>query len=315
VTGLAQRATVPAVDPSRARQPDRVGFADNDGVRIAYEVSGTGDQTVVLLPSSPILHSRMWKGQVAYLARRYRVVTYDGRGNGRSDRPTDPAAYEEHRIVGDLEAVLDATDTPTAFLVGLCTDGVLRAMELAASEPGRVAGIVAMAVGVPFLAPAHPWRTAKSMTDPYPTYDGWRRENTNYWRIDYPDFARWFFGELVPEPHSTKVVDDAVEWALDGDPEAMVAEALTDLVPPCPADADAAEALARAVRCPMLLIHGTDDRCQPPDRALKLSELTGAPLVIVRGAGHMLPARHPVLVNLLIRQFIEAARRGVPWRP
>jgi pimeloyl-ACP methyl ester carboxylesterase len=111
------------------------------------------------------------------------------------------------------------------------------------------------------------------------------------------------------------VVDDAVEWALDGDPEAMIAEALTDLVPPCPADADAAEALARAVHCPMLLIHGTDDRCQPPDRARRLSELTGAPLVVVRGAGHMLPARHPVLVNLLIRNFIESARRGVPWRP
>ena len=54
------------------------------------------------------------------------------------------------------------------------------------------------------------------------------------------------------------MVDDAVEWALDGDAEAMIAEAVTDLVPPCPADADAAEALARAVRCPMLLIHGSE---------------------------------------------------------
>ena len=55
---------------------------------IAYEVYGSGEPTILLLPSAPIVHSRQWKGQVPYLSRRHRVVTYDGRGNGASDRPT-----------------------------------------------------------------------------------------------------------------------------------------------------------------------------------------------------------------------------------
>jgi pimeloyl-ACP methyl ester carboxylesterase len=291
----------------RAVEPAEAGHANSpDGVRIAYEVFGAGDPTIVLLPTTPIVHSRQWKGQVPFLSRHYRVVTYDGRGNGGSDRPTDPAAYGEDRIVGDLEAVLDATGTPRAVLVGLCGDGVLRCFELAASTPERVAGIVAIAVGIPFLAPPHPWRSAKSFTDPYPTYEGWRKENANYWRLDYPDFARWFFEEMTPEPHSTKQIDDAVDWALEGDPEAMIAEAHVEPVPPFPVDAAAAEALALAVRCPMLIVHGTEDRCQPPARARRLHEITGAPIVMVEGAGHMLPGRHPVLVNLLIRDFVRS---------
>jgi pimeloyl-ACP methyl ester carboxylesterase len=56
----------------------------------------------------------------------------------------------------------------------------------------------------------------------------------------------------------------------------------------------------------MLLVHGTDDTCQPLARAKRLSALTGAPLVVVDGADHMIPGRHPVLANLLIRDFVES---------
>ena len=62
-------------------------------------------------------------------------------------------------------------------------------------------------------------------------------------------------------------------------------------------------AAALAVRCPMLLVHGTADRCQPPSRSRALAELTGARLVIVEGGSHLIPGRHPVLANLLIRDF------------
>ena len=69
------------------------------------------------------------------------------------------------------------------------------------------------------------------------------------------------------------------------------------------------EATCRAVRCPMLIVHGTEDTCQPIARSRRLSELTGAPLVVVEGADHMIPGRHPVLANLLIRDFIRSIGR------
>jgi pimeloyl-ACP methyl ester carboxylesterase len=293
----------------RAVEPSQAGrVASPDGVRIAYEVFGAGEPTIVFLPSTPIIHSRQWKGQVPYLSRRHRVVTYDGRGNGASDRPVDPAAYTDARLVGDLELVLDTTGTERAVLVGLCTDGVWRAILFAAAHPERVLGIVAFGVGVPLITPPHPHRVAWSQTDPLPTDEGWAKVNIHHWRRDYPDFAQFFFSELLPEPHSTKHLEDAVGWAVEGSVEAMVADALA------PSDLDTAqvEATCRAVRCPVLVVKGTDDRCQPVDRAERLADLVGAPLVLVEGAGHLVPAREPVLANLLIRDFIRSLPEGAP---
>ena len=220
----------------------------------------------MFLPSTPIVHSRQWKGQVPYFSRRHRVVAFDGRGNGRSDRPTDAAAYHDDRFVEDLEAVMDATDTARAVLVGLCTDYVWRAIRFAAGPSGagardrRLRRSVSRASHRPSrtMSPRPP----RSTTSCRP-YEGWSKYNRHHWRRDYADFARFFFEEITSEPHSTKVIEDAVEWALDGSVDAMIADNDARF----PFDQAAVEAICRAVTCPMLLVHGTEDTCQPLARA------------------------------------------------
>jgi pimeloyl-ACP methyl ester carboxylesterase len=88
-------------EQSRARYPDATGFVERDGVRSFYEVYGQGEPTVLLMPTWSIVHSRHWKMQIPYLARHCRVLTFDGRGNGRSDRPSDPEAYREEEFAED----------------------------------------------------------------------------------------------------------------------------------------------------------------------------------------------------------------------
>jgi pimeloyl-ACP methyl ester carboxylesterase len=304
MTAHAATPTQPSTygsDSGRARLPDASGFAvSSDGVRLAYDVYGTGEPTIAFLPSTPIVHARQWKAQIPYLSRHFRVVAYDGRGNGRSDRPVAPESYADPLLVDDVLAVLDASDTPRALLVGLCGDAVWRAVLLAGRAPERVAGIVAFATGVPLLSDPHPWRVQYSFQDELPTDEGWAKLNRHYWRRDYPGFVRFFFEEVGREPHSTKVIDDMVQWAaVDGSMQAMLA----DMGAPADRDREAVVAAALAVRCPMLLVHGTADRCQPPSRSRALAELTGARLVIVEGGSHLIPGRHPVLANLLIRDF------------
>ena len=95
----------------RAMYPDTEGFVEHGGVKVGYEVFGAGEPAIVLLTSWAIVHARQWKAQVPYLARRFRVITVEGRGNGRADRPAGSAAYGDREYVDDVIAVLDATGT------------------------------------------------------------------------------------------------------------------------------------------------------------------------------------------------------------
>ena len=71
------------------------GYLDRDGVRIFYEVYGTRRaHASCCFPTWEIVHSRAWKSQIPYFARHGRVVTFDRRGNGRSDRPAKCAPYD-----------------------------------------------------------------------------------------------------------------------------------------------------------------------------------------------------------------------------
>ena len=71
----------------RAKLPAHEGFVERDGVKLHYEVYGTGAETIVFIPPWSIVHSRVYKAQLPYFSDRFRCVTYDGRGNGKSDRP------------------------------------------------------------------------------------------------------------------------------------------------------------------------------------------------------------------------------------
>jgi pimeloyl-ACP methyl ester carboxylesterase len=76
----------------RARYPDCEGIVVRDGIGIRYERYGQGWPAILLLPTWSLVHSRHWKMQVAYLARHFTVVCFDGRGSGGSDRPADASA-------------------------------------------------------------------------------------------------------------------------------------------------------------------------------------------------------------------------------
>lgn len=73
----------------RARYADREGYVDRGRVSLFYEVYENDGPTVVLVPTPTILNSRQWNAQIHHLSRRRRLVTFDGRGNGQSDKPDD----------------------------------------------------------------------------------------------------------------------------------------------------------------------------------------------------------------------------------
>ncbi len=198
----------------RAREPDADGFVDRGGVKLHWEVFGDGEPTLLLLPTWTIIHARFWKAQIPYLARHFRVVTYDGPGNGRSDRPLDPGAL---RLRGRRRGRRPRCWTPPApsgrWLVSLSM-GAQWALWLMAHHPERVLGSV-------FIGPRIDLgrrRTATSRTafdEPYTSTEGWAKYNRHYWLDHYQDFLEFFFSQCFSEPHSTKQVEDAVGWGLE----------------------------------------------------------------------------------------------------
>jgi len=296
----------PVREQSRALYPDETGVVERDGVRAAYEVYGTGEPTVLLLPTWSLIHSRHWKMQIPYLARHMRVVTFDGRGNGLSDRPTDPGAYTEREFAADAVAVLAATGTDQAHVVSLSL-GAQRALLLAAEHPDLVSGAVFVAPSLP-IAPGHPHRAVHPFDQPLGTVEGWAKYNAHHWLRDYPDFVQFFISQCLTEPHSTKPTEDAVGWALETDGATLLAASTA----PALTERDL-RGLCEQVTCPVLVIHGDEDAISPHARGEELAAATRGALVTMAGSGHFPHVRDPVKVNLLLRDFVRPETPAPRW--
>jgi len=294
-------------EQTRARYPDSEGFVERDGVRTFYEVYGSGAPTVLLLPPWSIVHSRCWKMQIPYLSRHCRVVTFDGRGNGRSDRPPDVAAYAEADYAADALAVLDATETDSAVVVAWSV-GAQRAVVLAAEHPRRVSGLVFIGPAVPFGLQLSRAEAMAAFDELRPPYDGWFKFNRHYWLQDYEGFLPFFMSEVFTDPHSTKQIEDAIGWGMETSPETLIATALGPEV-----DEPSLRELVARIRCPALVIHGTDDAIRSHESGATFAELMGATFVSIEGSGHGPHARQPVKVNRLIRDFACPPKPAAQW--
>ncbi|TMJ03968.1 MAG: alpha/beta hydrolase [Bacillati bacterium ANGP1] len=288
----------------RARYPDQEGYVERSGVRTSYEMYGDGTPTVLFLPAWAIGHSRFWKGQIPYFARHYRVITFDPRGNGKSGRPLDPAAYADTEYTADALAVMDATQTDRAVMVGFSRGAWLAAM-LAARYPDRVLGAVMAGSSSP-LGELLPERTVHSFDDPLETEEGWAKSNRHYWHKDYRGFLEFFYSKVFTEPHSTKQIEDGVSWGLETTPEVLIAtHDPHDFSERLKERRDEALAFYRSIRCPLLIIHGDQDAVVSYTRGVAIAEATGTPLITIAGGGHHNFGRDPVKTNLLLREFID----------
>ncbi len=286
----------------RAKLPNETGFVDRDGVKIYYEIYGDGPETMLFLPPWSIVHSRIYKAQLPYFSERFRCITFDARGNGKTDRPADVAAYSLDNNVADALAIMDATNAGNAILVGLSRAG-MHASVLAAHHPERVKAAILVGTVASIGPPNFSYLANKHFDAKQERFEGWNKFNREYWMENYPDFAEHFVRNINSEPHSTKQIEDGISWAGDttGPVLAKTVEART-ILPPF----DVSEAMYRKIRCPVLIIHGDSDLLQRHARAQAVADaVTGAELVTIEGGGHNPLGRIPAKTNALIVDFLD----------
>jgi pimeloyl-ACP methyl ester carboxylesterase len=325
-------------EPTRARYPDREGYAQRDGVRLFWEVYGEGNPTILLVPCVAAVHSRGWKGQIPYLARHFRVVAFDPRGRGKSGRPEGPEAYRAEEHARDVLEVMRATGTDDALLVSDCI-GSRPALRLLTDHGDRFTGAVFIA---PYLVLTKwppcdvMWRTfemenrarrvfevlrGSMATIPLlprsPTlrrfarqvkwFEGDRMFNVDSWLNSQRDFLEWNARVLeLTEPHSTRLIEDALRWGMQTDSRTMTDSLLgLDIHAEAFQDRRAVRELCERVRCPVLVIHGEEDLACPIEWGRELAVATSGSLLPIERAAHLPQARRPVQVNLALRDFAQ----------
>jgi len=254
-------------------------YVSRPDAKIFYEVTGGGTRDLFMCPPcQPVVGGRMWKNNIPYLARYFRVGTMDPRGHGRSDRPA--TGYDFATRYGDLVAVLEqAVRPPFALLAFTCS--TMPAVRYVLDHPGAVSHLIV--VGAQYR---------QSLPQPF---------EEKVARVIREDFANWkhrLFTKMYPEPHSLRAIEDNFQWVTETTPDILV-EALGQI------GKDNVYDVLGQLTVPTLLIHGTDDPIVPYSHGQKFAAaVPEARLVTFEGGGHGLPGRDCVKVNRLIRDFV-----------
>jgi len=290
------------VDVIRHLDPVATGVVVRDGHLIAWQEFGAGDECVLLMPTWSIVHTDFWRHQVPVLAEKYRVVIFDGLGNGASDRPTDPAMYRDLEFAADAVRVLDDRGIDRAAVAGVSQGGPWT-LALAALNPERVSAAIFIAPNVP-LTPTHPVRAAAAahFEDVLMAHDGWARWNRRFWLEHWEDFLRFFFEQCFTEPDSETQIEHFLSMGLETTPEVLLAtlgDGTDDVTP------ELAKDFAQHLTCPSLVIHGDADAISPVARGTELARLAGSELHVLPGSGHEPQSRDPAVTNELVLSFLN----------
>ena len=270
-------------------------FIDAAGQRLFYSDWGSG-RPIVLIHGWP-LTSAMWDYQAVPLAEQgFRVITYDRRGFGQSDKPY--TGYDYDSFADDLKALLDHLDLTDVVLVGFSMGGGEVARYMSRHAGARIGKAVLVSAVTPFLM-----KTADNPDGVDSTvFDG----IIDKLREDRPgflaSFAKGFYGVgFITSPVSEAFLDWTLQIALQGSPKATL-----DCVHAWSAT-DFRQDL-KTFKVPTLVIHGGSDATVPVEKsgALAAKLVPNAKLVIYDGAPHGLTYTERERLNADLAAFARA---------
>lgn len=244
---------------------------DIDGVRLHHRVEGRDHGPALLLSNSLGTDLHLWDRQLDTFRSAFRVIRYDGRGQGRSDSPSGVYTIEE--LGSDALWLLDSLGIDRAHVCGLSLGGLV-AQWLAVHHPDRIDRLV-LAATAPRIGTPDRWQERVDAV----------RAGGMAAVADHVVQTVFFspgFAEREPE-----VVEAAKATLLATDPEGYIGSCLalrdTDL-----------HGLVASIRAPTLVLVGADDPSTPVEEARTLSErIENSRLVVIPNAAHLCNVEQP----------------------
>jgi class 3 adenylate cyclase len=272
-------------------------YAKSEGVSIAYQVHGEGPLEIVLVPGFVSHAEVLWEDPtIARFLRRIssfgRLIIFDKRGQGLSDRPPKPPTLEDS--MGDMRAVMDAAGCERAAVIGISEGGPM-SMLFAATYPERVSSLVL-----------------------YGTYS--RMVRTEGFEIGVPEQALDTWAEMMRREWGGPVGVHLWAPSADGDPEfeKWWARLLRQGTSPAGAidlmelyrHTDVRGALS-SIGMPTLVLHRSDDRIVRVAQGRFLAEqIPDARLVELPGNDHLPWIGNQDALLDEIEEFLVGSRRG-----
>lgn len=263
-----------------------------NGVSLAFEERGSGEETVVLSHSYLVDH-RQFESQIAALAQRYRVLAFDHRGHGGSDKPSD--GYDMDAITRDAEAFIEATNAGPCHFIGLSTGGFV-GLRLGLHRPDLLRSLVLMDTSAQ--------RESRLKRAKYEAMFAVVKR-AGFDALIGQTMSIMFGPEFLDDPVRK---DDVAVWReriLANDVDAMIGfgRAIFNRD-------DVVDRLGH-IDAPTLVMVGEHDDPQPIERAQVIADgIVDAHLHVIPGAGHLSTIENPDDVNTMLASFLETG--GVP---
>ena len=257
-----------------------------DGTRIHYEVTGKSGATPVLMIQGLGASKNAWNLQRIAMATRFRCISFDNRGAGRSDKPTEPFTLEQ--MADDAIAVLDAAGIETAHIVGASMGGVISQI-VAVKYPQRVRSLTLVCTA----CRNHPWRQDLLQT--------WAKTAEEKGMIEVgKEAAQW-----VMSPRSFRRLVPAFTWM---GPLAAL-RPRHSFVSQIHAILDTREDLVdqlSTITAPTMVIVGNQDILTPRGDSEEIAErIPNSELVVISGAAHGLMMEHSSTFNKILIEFLQ----------
>lgn len=256
------------------------------GLNLWVEQAGEG--TALLLISGLGYSNWCWKDLQATLSSELRVISFDNRGTGRSDKPAAP--YSIAMMAEDATGVLDALGVTSAHVLGHSMGGYV-ATQLALLHPQKVRSLtlVSTTCGGTEMVPV-PESTLRLWGDVagLPPVDSARRAMPTSFAAGWTERHPERFEQILAARlrHPTPPACWAAQFAACGE---YIDKGID----------------ASRIACPTLIIHGTEDRVVPYGNGeLLRNRIPGARLAALPGCGHLPPLEEPERFAQLVREHI-----------
>jgi 3-oxoadipate enol-lactonase len=255
----------------------------HEGLSLAYATDGTGTRTAIAIHEMGG-SLETFSELLPLLRDEFRLLRYDQRGAGRSEKPRQPFTFDEH--VGDLERVIDAAGVkPPFYVIGLAA-GCAIGVAFAHRHPKDVAALALCAPALSVSADRKGYlagRTELAISDGMRAIEGdtlTRSYPARYRERDPARFAAYRALFLANDPVGYGHINMAF------------------------ANSDVSEAIA-SLRAPCLLLGGEHDALRPPDQVrAMLADIAHAQYAII-DAGHIMPLQAPAAMAAALRGFFS----------